>query len=147
MPHPPQLLPYWRRDVFMEGGSLPLVRVTSQKLSLLNLCSLETASVDPWAPWCLAESLSQTTGDLGSAPTFPGGMLCDPRKTSDLSMLVAAGLGSPCVDIHLLRSQERWPICIRCSEILSARAYQTPSLSQSCKVLEPQFTPSPQSQQ
>lgn len=45
------------------------------------------------------------------------------------------------MDTHLLLpSQRSWAICVKCSEIPSAKTYQTPSVSILCEVLGPQFT-------
>lgn len=43
-------------------------------------------------PSVLAGAPSKTTEELHSAPAFPDGLLCDPGKVSDLSVLVAADL-------------------------------------------------------
>ena len=46
----------------------------------------------PGLPSVLAGAPSKTTEELHSAPAFPDGLLCDPGKVSDLSVLVAADL-------------------------------------------------------
>lgn len=46
----------------------------------------------PGLPSVLAGAPSKTTEELHSAPAFPDGLLCDPGKVSDLSVLVATDL-------------------------------------------------------